>query len=171
MAITIDAICDKVFREVENGFDPDEVNEFLDEILDEMENREAEAIQLNAQIAALKQELDEARAALAARPAAAPVAQSAPAMERRSTESFELVLSKAKGAYEEIVAAADLRAEEIIAKANEDAEAIRGNAELQISDLTAKLASLRQQSSEYYDSVKKIVEAQTATMDQLKKLL
>lgn len=176
MAITLDTIVNKVFKVVKNGYDNNEVEAFLDEILEEMENREAETEQLKAQVANLTRELDQARAQLAARPAvqAAPVAPVAPVKvseDRHATESFELVLSKAKGAYEEIVAAADARAEEIVSKANEEAASARANAQLQISDLTEKLASLRKQTADYYASLKKIVDAQSASMDQIKKLL
>ena len=139
-----------------------------------MENREAQTNQLKEQVAELTRELEAAKAQLAAKPGA-PVA-TAPAApvasdDRHAAESFELVLSKAKGAYEEIVSAADKRADEIIAKANEDAASIRSNAESQISDLTQKLASLRKQTSDYYTSVKRAVDAQSASLDQIKKLL
>ena len=167
MAITLDTIVNKVFKVVKNGYDNNEVEQFLDEILEEMENREAQANQLKEQVAALTKELEEARAAAAARPAASVQAKSAD----HSAESFELVLSKAKGAYEEIVSAADARAEEIIAKANQEAASIRGNAESEISDLTEKLSALRKQTNEYYASLKKILDAQNASVDQLKKLL
>ena len=169
MAITLDTIVNKVFKVVKNGYDNNEVEAFLDESLEEMENREAETEKLKEQVANLNRELEQARAQLAVRPTvqAAPAVAAAP----RSTESFELVLSKAKGAYEEIVAAADARAEEIVSKANEEAASIRVNAENQISDLTDKLAALRKQTADYYASVKKAVDTQAATMEQLKKLL
>lgn len=166
MAITLDTIVNKVFKVVKNGYDNNEVEAFLDEILEEMENREAETEKLKEQVANLTRELEQAKAAQPVQAAAAPVA-AAP----RATESFELVLSKAKGAYEEIVAAADIRAEEIISKANAEAASIRVNAESQIADLTEKLAVLRKQTADYYASVKKAVDAQAASMDQLKKLL
>ncbi|MBQ8618647.1 MAG: DivIVA domain-containing protein [Clostridia bacterium] len=169
MAITLDTIVNKVFKVVKNGYDNNEVEAFLDEILEEMENREAETEKLKEQVAALTAELEQAKAQVAARPAQAPVA--AVAAAPRATESFELVLSKAKGAYEEIVAAADARAEEIVSKANEEAASIRVNAENQIVDLTEKLSALRKQTADYYASVKKAVDAQAASMDQLKKLL
>ena len=95
----------------------------------------------------------------------------AAAENRRSTESFELVLSKAQSVYDEIVAAADVRAEEIVAKANEEAAHVRETAQSQISDLTEKLSALRKETSEYYASVKKAVDAQAAAMEQIKKLL
>lgn len=174
MAITLDTIVNKVFKVVKNGYDNNEVEQFLDEILEEMENREAQTNALKEQVASLTAELEKAKAELAVKPAAqaAPLAAAKPAaQDRHAAESFELVLTKAKGAYEEIVAAADARAEEIISAANAEASSIRGNAEAQIGDLTEKLAALRKQTSTYYASLKEIVDAQTASMDQIKKLL
>lgn len=170
MAITLDTIVNKVFKVVKNGYDNNEVEQFLDEILEEMENREAETNQLKEKVEALTKELAQARAESRPVSAASVPAQNQPA-DRHAAESFELVLSKAKGAYEEIVSAADSRAEEIIAKANKEAASIRGNAEAEIADLTEKLASMRKQTSEYYASMKKIMDAQSASMDQLKKLM
>ena len=169
MAITLDTIVNKVFKVVKNGYDNNEVEAFLDEILEEMENREAETEKLKAQVAALTAELEQAKAQTAARPAPAQVV--APVAAPRSTQSYELILSKAQGMYDEIVAEADARAEEIISKANEEAASIREKAENQISDLTEKLAALRKQTADYYANVKKAVDAQAASMDQLKKLL
>ena len=169
MAITLDTIVNKVFKVVKNGYDNNEVEAFLDEILEEMENREAQTAQLQDQIAKLNRELEQARAQLAARPAvtAAPVVKE----DRHSTESFELVLSKAKGAYEEIVSAADARAEEIVRAANIEAANIRSSAESQITDLTEKLTALRKQSADYYTSIKKAMDSQNAAMETIKKLL
>lgn len=62
MAITLDTIVNKVFKVVKNGYDNNEVESFLDEILEEMENREAETNQLKAQVASLTEELNQARA-------------------------------------------------------------------------------------------------------------
>ena len=173
MAITLDTIVNKVFKVVKNGYDNNEVEAFLDEILEEMENREAQTNKLNEQVAALNKELEQARAQLAARPAAAvaPVAPVKVAEERHSTESFELVLTKAKSAYEEIVAAADARAEEIVSTANAEAANNRQTAEGQITDLTEKLTALRKQTAEYYNSMKNAIAAQNASMEQIKKLL
>ena len=171
MAITLDTIVNKVFKVVKNGYDNNEVEAFLDEILEEMENREAQTAQLQEQIAKLNRELEQARAQLAARPVAAAAPVSSAKEERHSTESFELVLSKAKGAYEEIVAAADARAEEIIRTANLEAANIRSSAESQITDLTEKLTALRKQSADYYTSIKKAMETQNASLEMIKNLL
>ena len=177
MAITLDTIVNKVFKVVKNGYDNNEVESFLDEILEEMENREAETNKLKEQVAQLTAELNQARADLQAAKSAQPAVVTAaptarPAQDdRHSSESFELVLSKAKGAYEEIVSAADTRAAEIINKANQDAATIRSDAQSKIADLTSQLTALRKQTLEYYDSLKKITDAQTASMEQIKRLL
>ena len=176
MAITLDTIVNKVFKVVKNGYDNNEVESFLDEILEEMENREAETNKLKEQVAQLTAELNQARADLQAAKSAQPAVTTAPTArpaqdDRHSSESFELVLSKAKGAYEEIVSAADTRAAEIINKANQDAATIRSDAQNKIADLTSQLTALRKQTSEYYDSLKKITDAQTASMEQIKRLL
>ena len=169
MAITLDTIVNKVFKVVKNGYDNNEVEAFLDEILEEMENREAATEKLKEQVANLTRELEQAQAQLAARPT--PVAAAPVAAAPRSTQSYELILSKAQDVYDEIIAEADARAQEIVAKANEEAASVRVNAENQISDLTDKLAVLRKQTADYYANVKKAVDAQAASMDQLKKLL
>ena len=44
-------------------------------------------------------------------------------------------------------------------------------AQNQITDMTEKLSALRKQTADYYASLKKVVDAQTASMDQIKKLL
>ena len=167
MAITLDTIVNKVFKVVKNGgYDQMEVEDFLNEILDEMDNREAYTKKLEEQVKALTLELEKARAQVPA-PAEAPVK----AADTRRSESFELVLTKAQSVYDEIVSAADVRAAEIVAKATEEAASIRETAESQISDLTEKLDAMRKQTANYYAAVKKAVDEQAASMAQLKKLL
>lgn len=64
MAITLDTIVNKVFKVVKNGYDNNEVESFLDEILEEMENREAETNKLKEQVAQLTAELNQAKSEL-----------------------------------------------------------------------------------------------------------
>ena len=66
MAITLDTIVNKVFKVVKNGYDNNEVEAFLDEILEEMENREAQTNQLKEQVQTLTRELEKAQAQLGA---------------------------------------------------------------------------------------------------------
>ena len=59
MAITLDTIINKRFTVVKNGYDNNEVEDFLEEIIDEMSNREAETNQLKEKVEALSRELEQ----------------------------------------------------------------------------------------------------------------
>lgn len=167
MAITLDTIEKKVFKVVKNGgYDQMEVEDFLNDILDEMDSREKHTEKLEAQLQEMTQELEKVRAQ-----AAAHSEMPAKTVDSRRSESFELVLTKAQSVYDEIVSDADARAAEIVAKATEETASLRAAAEEQISDLTEKLAALRKQASNYYASMKKAMDEQAASMEQMKKLL
>ena len=169
MAITLDSIADKVFSEVGGGYNRDEVDGFLDEIMDEMERREADTRALQEQVAQGKQKIEELtwqlENAKSAQPAAAQEAG------RRSAESFELVLSKAKSVYEDIVGDADKKAEEIVNQANADAATIREKAEAGIRELTQQLDTAKRNSREYCEAITKLMGDQNAVLDGLKKLI
>lgn len=206
MAITLDTIVNKVFKVVKTGgYDTGEVEGFLDEILEEMEKREAQASQMSEKIAALTQELEQAKKAneqassyeqeaqqndllreqvealrqelektqaeLAQRVASAGQQQSRAPESRYAMESYELVLSKAQGVYEETVIAAEQRAEEIINKANDEAVALREKAEKELSDLTGRLTAVRKQASDYCATIKRVMDEQAASMNDLKRML
>lgn len=180
MAITLDTIVNKVFKVVKNGYDNNEVEAFLDEILEEMENREVETNRLKEQVVSLTNELEQTKAELQRAKVAAdsiPVDSSASSStsskndERHGAESFELVLTKAKNAYDEIVAAADVKADEIVKKANEDALNVRARGEMQMTELNKKLNELRSQASDYCEALKKAMETHAATMEEINRLL
>lgn len=169
MAITLDSIADKVFSEVGGGYNRDEVDGFLDEIMDEMEKREADTRALQEQVASGKREIEELTRQLEN----AKTAKSTTVEEvgRRSTESFELVLSKAKNVYEEIVGDADKKAEEIVNQANADAASIRERAESGVRELTEQLDAAKKKSREYCEAITKLMGDQSAVLDGLKKLV
>ena len=75
MALTLDEIVDKQFQKVENGYDTNEVDDFLDKVLDEMESREKitkglqkQVAELTEQLATLKDELEQAKQQAAEKP-------------------------------------------------------------------------------------------------------
>ena len=112
MAITLDTIVNKVFKVVKNGYDNNEVESFLDEILEEMENREAETNKLKEQVAQLTAELNQARADLQAAKSAQPaVVTAAPTptpepdngLPKVNTGSWELTLVNARNSIGEAV--------------------------------------------------------------------
>ncbi len=169
MAITLDSIADKVFSEVGGGYNRDEVDGFLDEIMDEMERREADTRALQEQVAAGKKRIEELTQQLES----VKNTQSSDSLDqgRRSAESFELVLAKAKNVYEEIVGDADKKAEEIVSQANADAASIREKAEAGIRELTQQLDAAKKNSKEYCEAISKLMGDQNAVLDGLKKLI
>jgi DivIVA domain-containing protein len=174
MALTLDTIVNKVFTTAAGGgYDRNEVDDFLDEILEEMENREKETESLKQQIADLNERLSEAKSQLAdAQSAAENAANARPVQEDiHSTESFELVMNKARSIYDDIVSEAKNKAEGIINSANSEAVNMRTAAQKQITDLSDRLASLRRQTADYYDQLSKVIEKQTDSMSDLKRLL
>ena len=112
MQITIEMIETKEFKTKPRGYDPQEVDEFLDAICDEM-------VRQLDQIAALQQQL---AAAKAARPVVeAPTQQVKPIVAAPvkpvPDADFREILEMAQKVKNETIAAAEAKAEEILAKA------------------------------------------------------
>ncbi|MBR1707937.1 MAG: DivIVA domain-containing protein [Clostridia bacterium] len=170
MALTLDTIVDKTFTELNGGdaYDRNEVDDFLNDILEEMENREKETESLKRQIADLTEQLQAAKAEASQPKVSIPT--ELPKVER-VTEGYEVVLNKAQSLYDDIVSEAKVKADGIIDEANTEAANIRTTAQKQITDLSDKLASLRKQTSDYYDQLSRVIERQNSSLLDLKKLL
>ena len=81
------------------------------------------------------------------------------------------MLSKARSAYDEIIAEAKTKASGIIDNANAEAADIRTDAQRKITDLSDKLAAVRRSSADFYDQMSKLVEKQNESLGDLKRLL
>ena len=125
MAITVTMIEEKEFKIKVRGYDPVEVDEFLDAICDEMEDMNLTIQQLKDQ---LKQQqvsslyMPVATPPLA--PAAAPIVPlvSVPASKPEwpsDLKSAKLLLEKTQKTCDEVLAEANRRAEDIVKKAEE----------------------------------------------------
>lgn len=112
MAITVSMIEEKEFKNKMLGYDPVEVDEFLDDICDEMVNMQAE-------IAALKNKLSVAQQqpAPAYAPVPAPMAPAPSPAAQASEASAQKLLARAQKFYDDTVADAERQAAEIIEKA------------------------------------------------------
>lgn len=150
MAITVEMIEKKEFKYKMRGFDPDEVNEFLDEICDEM-------IAMQDQIAFLQNQLRGQSAvqmpssfgtppapgsavkpaAPQPAPAAAP-AQAESGVRRENAESAQKLLSKAQQLYDQMLEDARQEAESIVNGA-------RVRAESDVEDLEQRKAKIREE--------------------------
>ena len=146
--ITVDEISRKEFSIANKGYNQKEVDDFLDDICDEMERMEGEIMDL-------KQKTSVVRTA----------PQEAGAVSSENEESFREVLAMAVQVKEET-----------LRKAREDAEAIRAKAETEATErldglsderkgLEQELAALRQAAADYRAKFEALLQAQQDAMD------
>ncbi len=151
--ITVDLISTKEFSSVSKGYDPKEVDEFLDDICDEMERMEAE-------IKDLRQKTTNVRPA-------AP-AQAAPSGQEPDEELTNQ--------FREILMTAQQVKDETIRKAKEDAEAIRAKAEAEATErldglseekdaLTRQISELKTTAANYRQQFEQLLQAQQEALE------
>ncbi|MCR4877355.1 MAG: DivIVA domain-containing protein [Clostridiales bacterium] len=156
--ITVDLISTKEFSQVSKGYNPKEVDEFLDDICDEMERMEAE-------IKDLRQKSVNVRPA----PAAAPAPEAA--------EPGEDVVSR----FKEILMTAQQVKDETVRKAKEDAEAIRAKAEAEATErldglneekdaLTRQISELKTAAASYRQQFEQLLQAQQEALEKAAEL-
>ena len=148
--ITVDLISTKEFSQVSKGYNPKEVDEFLDDICDEMERMEAEIKDLRQKTTAVRET------------PAAPVAAAATAVEGDR--------------FREILEMAAQVKEETIRKAREDAEAIRAKAEAEAIErldglkeekesLSRQVTELKNTAQEYRKQFEALLQAQQEALE------
>lgn len=160
MQITIEMIETKEFKTKPRGYDPQEVDEFLDAICDEM------ARQLD-EIQALQQQLN---AAKAARPAVeAPTTQVKPVPVKPAPavpdDSFREILEMAQKVKNETIAAAEAKAAAIVAQAEEEAKNKLGSLTEEKDRLTGEVAALKAAAAEYRTKFESLLQAQQEAME------
>ena len=143
--ITVDLISNKVFSRENGGYNQQEVDDFLDDICDEMERMEAVIQELRQKNAAVREN------AAPAAPAAVPV-----------------VSADSENTFREILEMAAKVREETIRKAKEDAEAIRAKAE---AEATERLDGLNEEKEALEQQVAKLKETASGYRKQFEELL
>ena len=150
--VTVDIISTKEFSQVSKGYNPKEVDEFLDDICDEMERMEAE-------IKDLRQKTTNVR------PAQATAAAAAAVPGDDITNQFREILTTAQQVKDET-----------LRKAREDAEAIRAKAEAEATErldglseerdaLTKQIADLKTTASNYRKQFEELLQAQQEALE------
>ena len=133
MPITVAMIEEKEFKTKMRGYDPVEVDEFLDEICDEMVAMQEEIATLNSRLTqanrAAASSYTPVPAPVSAVPAPTPVpapVAAAPAAESKkneeTSEAAQRLLARAQKVYDETVAEAKAEAEEILKNAHARAD-------------------------------------------------
>lgn len=161
MPITVTMIEEKEFKTSVRGYDKKDVDEFLDEICDEM-------ISQQDTIAALREKVKQLESAASfAPPAPAPALPLAPTVAPRANvlpvdiESAQKLLAETQRACDETMADAKKRADSIIEDAHKLAEEIAPDPGL--TDLEAKRDAVREE----IETLKKEMDAFRARMKSL----
>ncbi|KJL36953.1 MAG: DivIVA domain-containing protein [Microbacterium sp.] len=148
MALTPDDVVTKQFQHVrfKEGFDPDEVDDFLDEIVVEWRKALTENDELKAKIA----ELEAGAAAAPDAPAPAPAVEEAPvpapapaAVPVEGAAATAGILELAQRLHDEHVAEGKAQREQLVAEAKAQAAVIIGDAEARGRDEIARLEKER----------------------------
>ena len=148
MGITVEMIEKKEFKVNFRGFDQEEVNEFLDEICDEMIAMQDQIANLQAQLRTQSLLQPNAytqvpapaptrRVPVSEAPEAAPAAASVPSRSEQA-ESANKLLERAQEVYEQVVGDARKEADGILTSA-------RAKAESDIEDLSRKKDEINEQ--------------------------
>ncbi|WP_091037296.1 DivIVA domain-containing protein [Microbacterium oxydans] len=183
MALTPDDVVTKQFQHVrfKDGFDPDEVDDFLDEIVIEWRKALEENVELKAKLAAY-----ESGAAPEAPEAAAPAATEAPApvaevpAEPAPTGSATAtagIIELAQRLHDEHVAEGEAKRNALIAEAETEVARIRTEAEAKQREesarlererntLEARITELRNFERDYRSQLRGYIEGQLRELDE-----
>jgi len=184
MALTPDDVVTKQFQHVrfKDGFDPDEVDDFLDEIVIEWRKALEENAELKAKLAAY--ESGEATAAPvvaeAPAPVAAPVVEAAPAAEAAPSGSATAtagIIELAQRLHDEHVAEGEAKRNQLIADAENEVNRIRSEAEAKQREetarhererntLEARITELRNFERDYRTQLRSYIEGQLRDLDE-----
>ena len=156
MPITVPMIEEKEFKTKVRGYDPVEVDEFLDEICDEMIVMQEEIARLQAQLAQTKRDLAYVQPA-PQRPAPAP----APVITQDVSESAQKLMANAQRLYDETIAQAKEEAAAIVAKAKDSVS----------TELLDKKDALQKQVDDMQVNAKAYRQKVYSLMDELRSLL
>jgi DivIVA domain-containing protein len=140
MALTPDDVVTKQFQHVrfKEGFDPDEVDDFLDEIVVEWRKVIAERDELAAKVAAYESGSAPAAAPAPAAPAPAPVAEPSPSNAAAPVATAGII-ELAQRLHDEHVAEGLAQRDKLIADAKAQAASIVSDAETRGREEAAKL--------------------------------
>lgn len=167
MPITVAMIENKEFKVKMRGYDPEDVDTFLDEICDEM-------VAMQEEIAALQQKLSRQAAAPApvvpAPQPYVPVMETKPTVMQDSSEAAQKLLARAQKVYDETIADAQKEAEEILKNAHTRAEVGLDTLEKERDDMKAEIAMLKAAAKDYRNRFQRLVEDQQHVLSAEKEL-
>ena len=169
MALTIDDILDKEFAIKGGGYDRDDVDQFLDEICDEMTNLQNYIADLEGKLNHAEEALQQAQAEAVAAPAQEAPVQQEPnlgatleSMFRRAGLVADDTVKEAEEKAQGIIKEAEEKATQILDDAQEERETIRKS----LSDMKAAAGTYRRTFLEMLDKHREALEATTGVFDE-----
>lgn len=174
MALTPDDVVHKEFQHVrfKDGFDPEEVDDYLDEIVVEWRKTIEENNELKAKLAAFESGEDAPAPAAAQTPAPAPAAA-----ESSPTGTSAGIIELAQRLHDEHVAEGEAKRKQLIEEAETEVARIRTEAEAKQREESARLerernmlegriTELREFERDYRGKLRAMIEGQLRDLDQ-----
>lgn len=162
--LTIEDILSKQFIESDNGYDKEDVDTFLDTIIDEMDTLIKERDNFRTQLNALQAQKKTEPAPVAP---AAPTASAKDANEKKRVVDL---LEMAERLQEEVLAKADEEANAIRTRATAEAAETLQGLEKQKTQLTDEVAALKKVALEYRGKFEQLLQAQQDALDKATEL-
>lgn len=192
MALTPEDVLNQKFTitKFRDGYDLDQVDEFLDKIVEEIRERDTEASELREQLAAANAKIEELTSQLGsagavapasertivvdAQPATAPVetepradadAVKSSAMLQLALELHDKHVSEGEAKRDQLISAAETKADQLVSEAeNRRAEVLR-KLESESEDLRDVIKELRDFESEYRSTLRSYIQSQLRNLD------
>ena len=161
MAITPADIQAQTFSEAKRGYDPAEVDVFLEQMASEVVAMLNKIVDLKNRLTATEQQLADAQAQLAAAPAPAPapVAQTMPSAEyTASAQQISAALIAAQQAADNVVAEANANAERIRSEADAKAREVIRQALAEKQNELAEIDRLKASREEFKSEYLKLIQ-------------
>ena len=149
MAITPADIQAQTFSEAKRGYDPAEVDVFLEQMASEVDAMLNKIVDLKTRLTAAEQQLSDAQAQLAAAQAA-PVPVAAPAPAPAPSAEYTASAQQISAA----LIAAQQAADNVVAEANANAERIRNEADAKAREVIRQALAEKQKELEELDRLK-----------------
>jgi len=163
MAITVSDIEQKEFAYKGAGYDPYDVDQYLDQICDEMVAMQDRIAKLEADLAKARKEAE--LAAEAVKPVKPEIRPAEEAPVGQTTQTLESILVNAQKLADGAVEDAKHRAEIIVKEAQDKASGILDSANEEKSTLEKSIETLRASADEYKKNFLAMVEEQKALFD------
>ena len=150
MAITPADIQAQTFSEAKRGYDPAEVDVFLEQMASEVDAMLNKIVDLKNRLTATEQQLADAQAQLAAAPAMAPAPAPAPVAQTMPSAEYTASAQQISAA----LIAAQQAADNVVADANANAERIRSEADAKAREVIRQALAEKQNELAEIDRLK-----------------